>query len=399
MGATTARAQLETGPFAGGHRVQQDKRPRDMEHREQKRRGEPRLPSSDLGTSSDSAPNRLRRSWHGAWRGAVGWGWLGIRVGLWAAVAGCTFGVVAAVDPAVDIALDPGTRAPQVGILGSPGKVYRLEYTEGLQAATVWQVLSNVTLSASSALVVDRDAVGRPARFYRTAESSDPVDPSLLLWLKFEGGLQGVGGETPLSQQGVSYRAGKVGQGLYVGATGHVRYPVASNLNPGEGTIECWVQPDWNGTNQDVRVFFEVGDNFDNGMLLSKDGIGNLRFLQWGDDPSTPAVEKTVERGLGFGGQDWVRGQWYHLAATWNGATRELAFYLNGEVLRTATNGVVLRQFSTTYLVIGAEIDSTRAAVATMDDLRIYNRARTAAEIWQDYQNPVGVRSSGGEGW
>lgn len=306
--------------------------------------------------------------------------------GLLMILTGFTFRTVAADDPALAITRETQTRAPQLQLSGSTGTTYRLEYSDGVMAPLTWQLLSNVSLTTSSALIVDRSATGQQSRFYRTARASSPGDTNLLLWLKFEGNLLGVGGETPLSQQGISYTTGKVGQAVQLDATGHLRYPVANNLDSREGTIEFWVQPNWDGSAKDIRVFFEAGDNFNNGIFLSKDGASNLRFLQWGDDPTTPAVEVTTERGLGFSGLNWVKGQWYHIAATWKGATRELAFYLNGELMQSATNGVNLPKVSTTFFVIGAEIDNSHPAAAAIDELRIYNTMRTAQQIWQDYQ-------------
>lgn len=190
-------------------------------------------------------------------------------------------------------------------------------------------------------------------------------------------------GLSPAPSDGLSRTASRaIGEGL---SERH------RNLESDEGTIEFWVQPDWDGTDKDVRVFFEAGDNFNRGLLISKDGASNLRFLQWGDDPSTPAVESDVERGLGFNGSHWRKGQWYHLAVVWRGATQELAFYENGEVIRTALNGVHMPSFSTSFLSIGAETDNTRAAVAAFDELRIFSRMRTAAQIWEDFLDPGGA--------
>lgn len=309
-----------------------------------------------------------------------------ILCGLLMPFTGFTIRPMAADDPALAITRETQTRLPQLLLNGAAGTSCRLEYAESLAAPMNWQLLSNVSLTTSSALIVDRSATSLQTRFYRTARSSAPGDTNLLLWLKFEGNLLGAGGETPLSQQGFTYTTGKVGQAVQLDATGHLRYPVANNLDSREGTIEFWVQPNWDGSAKDIRVFFEAGDNFNNGIFLSKDGASNLRFLQWGDDPTTPAVEVTTERGLGFTGLNWVKGQWYHLAATWKGATRELAYYLNGEMMTSATNGVNLPKVSTTFFVIGAEIDNSHPAAAAFDELRIYNRMRTPDEIWKDYQ-------------
>jgi hypothetical protein len=292
-------------------------------------------------------------------------------------------------DLALGIALESLSRMPEIQITGSIGTSCRLEYADALTSSPTWQLLSNVTLSATSFVVVDRTASPERARFYRAVGSG--VDTGLRLWLKFDGDLNGVDGETPLSYQAITYRPGKAGQAVYLDATGHIRYAIADNLESAEGTIEFWIQPEWNGTNGNTKVFFEAGDNFNKGLLISKDGASNLRFLQWGDDPATSSLEIGTERGLGFSGADWIKGQWYHLAVTWKAATRELAFYLDGETKQTAVNGVNLSSFSTAFFAIGAEIDNAQPAEATFDELRIFNRVRTADQIWQDYLDPAGA--------
>lgn len=297
--------------------------------------------------------------------------------------------VLAADELSLAITLETQTRAPVLQISGLAGTSCRLEYTDALSMPWDWQLLSNMTLNAAASTVVDRTALPGRARFYRASRPA--TDSGLLLWVRFDGNLQGVEGESPLSHQGVSYRTGKAGQAAYLDTTGRIRYAVANSLEARQGTIEFWIQPDWDGTNKDVRVFFEAGDNFNRGLLLSKDGLSNLRFLQWGDDPATPAVESSVERGLGISGSHWLKGQWYHLAFAWNGATRELACYLDGELMQTEDNGVNVASFSTTFLVIGAETDNSHPAVAAFDELRIFNRMRTAAQIWQDFQDPSGA--------
>lgn len=289
---------------------------------------------------------------------------------------------------ALGITLDSQSRLPEIRISGAIGISCRLEYADALSSSPAWQLLSNVTLTATSFVVVDHTASTEHARFYRAVSSG--ADTGLRLWLKFNGDLNGVDGETPLSYQAITYRPGKAGQAVYLDATGHIRYAIANNLEPAEGTIEFWVQPEWNGTNSNTKVFFEAGDNFNKGLLISKDGASNLRFLQWGDDPATTPVEIGTERGLGFSGTDWIKGQWYHLAVTWKAATRELAFYLNGETKQVAVNGVTLSSFSTAFFAIGAEIDNAQPAQATFDELRIFNRMRTADQIWQDYLDPAG---------
>ena len=149
--------------------------------------------------------------------------------------------------------------------------------------------------------------------------------------------------------------------------------------------MEFWFQPDWNGNTNVTHTLFEAGRNFDDGMLLAIDGANNLRFIRWGDDHSTSGVEANVERGIGASGMGLVAGTWYHLAATWDDASRSMAYYLDGKLLGSLTNAVAIPSFSTSSMTLGAENGGANPALATLDEVRISNRARTASEILSDY--------------
>ena len=219
-----------------------------------------------------------------------------------------------------------------------------------------------------------------------------PNDSDTLLLLRFNGTLQGVAGENPTSSAGITYQTGLSGSAAHVADPGYIRYSRSGNIISTEGTVEFWIKPDWNGDDDPVtQFFFQVGNSFDNGMLLSIDGANNLRFIQWGDDPSTPEVETGVERGCASYGGGWQAGNWYHFAATWNGTTHQMRLYVNGQLVSSEDSGVYISSFSTTWLTVGADIGNGQPALATFEEFRISDRARTAGEILTDYYAGLGM--------
>ena len=211
-------------------------------------------------------------------------------------------------------------------------------------------------------------------------------DPDTSLLLPFDGTLRGVGGAVPLSSTGVEFVPGLIGQAAHIGQDGAIRYEAAGNINPGEGTIEFWIRPDWNGDERTDHSFFQVGDPFNDGLILSIDAANNLRFLTWGDDPTTPDVETDVEQGIASGAASWRAGHWHHLAATWSHSSGEMVFYVDGRAVGRRSDVVQIPDFASTSFVIGQRSRGDQPALAAFEEFRISRRARTAAEIAADYR-------------
>src|SRR5438046_5653023 len=78
---------------------------------------------------------------------------------------------------------------------------------------------------------------------------------------------------------------------------------------------------------------------------------------------------------------------WTHLAATFDGAMVRL--YVNGVQVTSQAQATPLRA-TTGTLQIGADSYAGENFVGRIDEVRIYNRALTAAEIQADIVTPVG---------
>jgi chitodextrinase len=79
-------------------------------------------------------------------------------------------------------------------------------------------------------------------------------------------------------------------------------------------------------------------------------------------------------------------GQFYHLACTWNGTT--VALYING-VLNTSTAQPFAPVGNSAPLSIGQFGGNSDRLNGIIDEVRIYNRALSAAEIQTDMNSPI----------
>lgn len=153
--------------------------------------------------------------------------------------------------------------------------------------------------------------------------------------------------------------------------TGAVRIPRFKPKNgSGQFTITGWAKPE--------AVELTSGDDR---MLFDQRGPDNLRLTLAGEirigrqlSPGKPEFF-TVRPGPGV---TIPFRKWYHLGATYNG--REVAVYFNGEqVARKPYSRPV--HLTEEWCSIGAPNGSTSPPPHSIDDVRIYNRAISAAEI------------------
>ncbi|MFO0872131.1 MAG: LamG-like jellyroll fold domain-containing protein [Pirellulales bacterium] len=212
------------------------------------------------------------------------------------------------------------------------------------------------------------------------------VDRNTLLLLHGEENVAAATGPRPLEVVGVTATDGVLGQALAVDRVGHIHYPASQSLDPAAGTVEFWIRPSWNGRDAGSHVLFEAGDNFNNGIQLLVDGAHNLRWLQWGDDPATTAVERNVERGVGTSAAWWKAGQWRHVAVTWDTPQHRARLYVDGQLASASDKLVHIGQLSGKHWTIGAEVNGRFSADAAFDEIRLSSRARSASEIFADYQ-------------
>ena len=79
-------------------------------------------------------------------------------------------------------------------------------------------------------------------------------------------------------------------------------------------------------------------------------------------------------------------GTWYHVVGEWDSVAKDLLIYLNGVLVTTQNIPVnVPTSASGAPLELGNESGTSGYLNGTIDDVRVYNRALSASEIWRLY--------------
>ena len=170
-----------------------------------------------------------------------------------------------------------------------------------------------------------------------------------------------------------TWTAGRYGRGLaFNGSNSWVTVNDSASLNLVNGlTLEAWVSPT---VSSGWRVI----------MLKELDAIYEL----YASSSSGPVG------GVNSGGYQEVfsstslpTNTWSHVAATWDGTT--LRLYVNGvQVGSRAVAGTLAT--TSNPLRIGADAKWGEYFAGTIDEVRVYNRALSAAEIQSDMNTPIG---------
>jgi glucose/arabinose dehydrogenase len=166
--------------------------------------------------------------------------------------------------------------------------------------------------------------------------------------------------------------AGKHGSALsFDGTSSVVTVPAASSLDLTSGmTLEAWVNPSAAGGSWRTVVFRERTD----GMLYS------LYANNGSDRPVGQVFLANAERDAA-GTTTVALNTWTHLAATYDGAAVRL--YVNGSLVSTTPTTGSLAP-SSRALKIGGNSIWGEYYRGLIDDVRVYNRALSGAEITAD---------------
>ena len=192
-------------------------------------------------------------------------------------------------------------------------------------------------------------------------------------------------------------QTGVVGGSLLMdGYSNYVRYSEDDIILSGSAlTVSAWIAPrmfEWddpnaaaNGTEFLTAVVSQYDEAGNAGVLLGyhrhgawsfQVGIGD-RFVKLWDD-----------------GHPIQKYEWNHIAATFDGATGQMAMYLNGEKIasRTVYEGASV-EACPTWLYIGRNSDSNTVGSATcnmhsglIDEVKIYDAAVSAEDIRAQYE-------------
>ena len=170
--------------------------------------------------------------------------------------------------------------------------------------------------------------------------------------------------------------AGRNGGGMtFNGTSSLVTVPDSATLDLTNGmTLEAWVRPTALGTTWRTVMMKESGTN--------------LAYALYAHDGSRPSpwIRPGNQDRFVVGTAALAANTWTHLASTYDGAA--LRLYVNGTQVATS-NVTGLLPVSTGALRIGGNSIWGEYFAGDLDDIRIYSRALTAAEVVTDMNTAV----------
>src|SRR5205814_769503 len=175
---------------------------------------------------------------------------------------------------------------------------------------------------------------------------------------------------------GQRWTTGRYRTGLEFDGTSYVTVPDSTTLHLTAGlTLSAWVRP--------------MGDQPCSAAVVIKEAQGGMNYaLASADDCEGPDF-CTGKPSTGYScaaGAELPGDAWTFLAGTYDGSTYRL--YVNGQLANSAT-GNATPGTSTKPLRIGGDGVWGDFFVGIIDEVRIYNRALSSAEIQGDMQTPV----------
>ena len=224
-------------------------------------------------------------------------------------------------------------------------------------------------------------------------------DDGLLFYLPFDGTVtektKGITGEG----ENYSFVEGKIGQGAYFPNDSFVNYPAKDNINYRQGTVEFWVKPNWNGDDGGYHYFF--AGNIDDARNVNSIHVSKKYYLDGvilgqidskaeteGSDQGRAGTEASVPANGALypsSVRDWRKGEWHHLAFTWDDKKPELKLYIDGFLRATNANEEQLKlafpSAYMSYINIGSSIDHATFADAVIDELKIWDHPLGDMEV------------------
>ena len=253
-------------------------------------------------------------------------------------------------------------------------------YTDDTLTITLSTATSTPTIGVGDVITVDgtiKDASGKPfAASIQISGSFGALagipDGLVGYWSLDEGSGSTVGDSTYYNNSGTTvdspaWTTGRFGNAIDLVPTS--QYVNINDANPLDltqaATIELWAKKN---SNRSFQPYISKGSGTSE-MLIDEDGTtGEVRF-RWGNITIQTAAEVSA-------------GTWHHIVGTYDGATMTL--YVDGQVEGSPVDVSFIFESNTSPLLIGRN-SSGNSFDGAIDDVALYNRALTPAEITARY--------------
>lgn len=154
----------------------------------------------------------------------------------------------------------------------------------------------------------------------------------------------------------------------------YISVPHSASLNPTDGfTFEAWVSVTDSGACSSI-----AGKNYLQAWWIGVCGTTLRSYLQGG--------------GSSHDGGTVPAGKWTHIAVTWDGATRR--HYINGELAASFPQATPPTT-STAALRIAGDVSWQYAPAGAIDEVRLWNLARTTQQLRDAINEPILADTTG----
>jgi RNA polymerase sigma factor (sigma-70 family) len=192
-----------------------------------------------------------------------------------------------------------------------------------------------------------------------------------------------------------AFAEGKIGGALKLdGKGGHVELPntdVLDKLQEGSFSLAAWFKPEnvppGADSDNDASYAIVAKTGWHLGLYYTSEKKFTMAHWLAGEKPDEP-----VWTGIGAWDEDYEPGHWYHVVGTVDRAGGKVAFYLNGEPIKTLefTPNAASKKYDKETWKVGIGRPGAQnwswPAKGSIDDVRIYGRALTAADVKTLYE-------------
>lgn len=229
-----------------------------------------------------------------------------------------------------------------------------------------------------------RDNITGAPRLYSNLSEAGlyPFIPGLVAYWRFEDNASEALAAYDLSPlgTGITYADGKYRRALSLSGAGHLRRAYTAALNPANITVSAWVKFSSVGAYAGIAcVWPSPGGNVNNAYNLNGGVSGKCEGVVC---IGTTIKSATLTAAINS-------NTWRHLVMTHDQTTLTLYRDGNGEIVSTSAEGA--RNSPASEFTLGSIAGSTSRWSGQIDEVCIFNRAITPAEVLQLYNSGDGL--------
>ena len=250
------------------------------------------------------------------------------------------------------------------------------------------KTLRAMAIATATAIAAGTLSFGASAAAAVAAVAPMSIEASKILDLRFDGTLADAGpnaAAVTMQKGSAAYSAGIRGQAFNLNGSNAIRLGTEAYLQPADLTTSFWYKPNAAMSGEQVFAWSKVAYNSDGWYLTSESATSPLS-LSIGSSTGQPyKVAVDAPRAEFF-----PTGQWTHIVATYDKATKNVAMYRNGvrqitTVKYPATGDAtgVLGAESTSVKTLGYNGPLYNGAHANglLDDYTLYNSVATVEDV------------------